>query len=417
MADLNIVERRRPQDGQFESTIDGRVLDVRVATTATIWGEKVVLRLLDKTRSLHKLSELGMPDHLYSMYSKAVASPFGMVIVSGPTGSGKTTTLYATLTEISREDINVMTIEDPVEYVFPEINQIQINEQADVTFASGLKSILRQDPNVILVGEVRDVETARIAVQSALTGHMVLSSIHATDSVAALYRLLDMGIESFLVASSIVSVVAQRLVRRICRTCEAPYTPSAIELAVWDRLGGFDKDVWLRGTGCNICSGTGFFERVGVYEVLTVTDEIRRAVVAGRSIDEVRELAWQGGLQTMHESALQLVEDNITTVDELIRNVYTGEDFGAAPATREIQADQRAPAPREPAVQLSSIESDDADGPREHARENGVNSLASGVFQVIEIDDDARGPESGAEQDDSHPEPVDEADIEHGVAQ
>src|SRR5689334_557276 len=245
MADMNIVERRRPQDGQFEMAVDGRDLDVRVSTTATIWGEKTVLRLLDRTRSLLRLADLGMPPSTSALYSRIVASPFGMVIVAGPTGSGKTTTLYATLTEINRPDINVMTIEDPVEYVFPRANQIQISDQAGLTFATGLKSILRQDPDVILVGEVRDVETAGIAVQSALTGHLVLSSVHAIDSISALYRLLDMGIESFLVTSAIVGVVAQRLVRRICTSCAMPFEPSVSEVTLYEKLGGREKHSWL----------------------------------------------------------------------------------------------------------------------------------------------------------------------------
>ena len=267
MADMNIVERRRPQDGQFEMNIDDRDLDVRVSTTSTIWGEKTVLRLLDRTRSLYKLGELGMPPDSAALYSRLVTQPYGMIVVGGPTGSGKTTTLYATLSEINRPDINVMTIEDPVEYIFPRVNQIQIHEQAGMTFATGLKSILRQDPDVILVGEVRDVETARIAVQSALTGHRVFSSVHAIDAVSSLYRLLDMGIEPFLVTSAIVGVVAQRLVRRICTSCAMPFEPSVSELTLFQKLGGREKRVWLKGAGCQFCSNTGYFDRVGVYEV------------------------------------------------------------------------------------------------------------------------------------------------------
>ena len=219
LADLNIVERRRAQDGQISMDVEGRAVDIRVSTTAVVGGEKVVLRLLDKSRPLFKLAQLGMTDEMTRTYSTLLRSPYGMVICAGPTGSGKTTTLYGSLGEINSPERNIMTIEDPVEYTFPSINQIQINEQAGTTFAGGLKSILRQDPDVILVGEVRDVETARIAVQSALTGHFVLSSIHATDAVAALHRLLDMGIENFLVASSVTAVLSQRLVRRICDNC------------------------------------------------------------------------------------------------------------------------------------------------------------------------------------------------------
>ena len=213
MAGMNIVERRRPQDGQLAIDIDGKRVDVRVATVATISGEKCVMRVLDKTRSVMRLNTLGMPAATHKQFSELVRAPFGMVLCAGPTGSGKTTTLYATLSELNDPTRNIMTIEDPVEYVFPSINQIQTNEAAGLTFATGLKSILRQDPDVILVGEIRDVETARIAVQSALTGHFVLSSLHATDSVSALHRFLDMGIESFLIASSVLAVVGQRLVQ------------------------------------------------------------------------------------------------------------------------------------------------------------------------------------------------------------
>jgi type IV pilus assembly protein PilB len=327
MADMNIVEKRRPQDGQFEMNIDGRALDVRVSTTSTIWGEKSVLRLLDRTRSLYALSDLGMPPDSEALYSRLVNSPYGMVIVGGPTGSGKTTTLYATLAEINRPDINVMTIEDPVEYIFKKVNQIQISEQAGMTFATGLKSILRQDPDVILVGEVRDVETARIAVQSALTGHRVFSSVHAIDSISSLYRLLDMGIEPFLITSAIVGVVAQRLVRRICTSCAVPFEPSLSEVTLYEKLGGRDKDHWIKGTGCQFCSNTGYFDRVGVYEVLAITDEIRHCVVEGHPPRATRELAAQQGLRTLQAEAIRMVENNVTTMEEVVKHVVVGEEY------------------------------------------------------------------------------------------
>jgi type IV pilus assembly protein PilB len=305
--------------------VDGRDLDVRVSTTSTIWGEKTVLRLLDRTRSLYRLEDLGMPSDSGALYSRLVNSPYGMIIVGGPTGSGKTTTLYATLSEINRPDINVMTIEDPVEYIFPKVNQIQISEQAGMTFATGLKSILRQDPDVILVGEVRDVETARIAVQSALTGHRVFSSVHAVDAVSSLYRLLDMGIEPFLITSAIVGVVAQRLVRRICTSCAIPFEPSMAELTLYEKLGGHEKQSWLRGKGCQFCSGTGYFERVGVYEVLAITDELRQCVVDGQPPRVARDLAAQQGLRTLQTEAIRMVENDITTMEEVIKNVVVGE--------------------------------------------------------------------------------------------
>ncbi|WP_421117910.1 GspE/PulE family protein [Aquihabitans daechungensis] len=225
MAEMNIVERRRPQDGQIETIVDGNELDVRVSTTSTQHGEKTVLRILDKARALYDLESLGMPADTGGLYSDIIRSPYGMVVCAGPTGSGKTTTLYATLMAINSDEINVMTVEDPVEYTFPTINQISIHEQAGVTFAAGLRSILRQDPDAILVGEIRDVETARIAIQAALTGHFVLSTIHATDATSALHRFLDMGIESFLLASSMLAVVGQRLIRRNCQACLVPYGP------------------------------------------------------------------------------------------------------------------------------------------------------------------------------------------------
>ena len=244
---MNIVERRRPQDGQISMDVEGREVDIRVATTAVVGGEKVVMRLLDKSRPLFKLEQLGMAADIAERYSALIRSPYGMVICAGPTGGGKTTTLYASLGELNSPERNIMTIEDPVEYTFDSINQIQINEQAGITFAGGLKSILRQDPDIILVGEIRDVDTARIAVQSAMTGHFVLSSLHATEAVSALYRLLDMGIESFLIASSITAVVAQRLVRRSCtllpRALPAHARGARLPAQLRSRL---ESESWLR---------------------------------------------------------------------------------------------------------------------------------------------------------------------------
>lgn len=322
MADMDIVERRRPQDGQFEMTIDGAGVDVRVATGATIWGETAVLRLLDKSRSMKHLSELGMPAATYARYLSIVNKPYGMIICSGPTGSGKTTTLYATLAEIIRDELNVMTIEDPVEYVFSAVNQMQINLQADVTFAGGLKSILRQDPDVILVGEVRDEETSRIAIQAALTGHVVMTSIHATDATSALFRLIDMGIEPFLMASSLVGVVGQRLVRKICPSCVTAYEPTVEERELYEHFGGTPKESFVHGVGCNYCSDTGYRERVGVYEVLTVTDEIRQLIVTGAAPQELRQLAMAQGMRPMSLEAMSLVAADVTTIDEVIHNVY-----------------------------------------------------------------------------------------------
>jgi type IV pilus assembly protein PilB len=322
LAGMNIVERRKAQDGQFTTEVDGRGIDVRVSTMATVFGEKCVMRILDKSRSLYRLGQLGMPVDTQVNYDKLVRSPFGMVLCAGPTGSGKTTTLYATLNEIDERSRNVVTIEDPVEYVFPSINQIQTNDQAGITFADGLKAILRQDPDVILVGEIRDQETARIATQAALTGHFVLSSLHATDSVAALHRFLDMGIEAFLVASSILGVVSQRLVRRICQSCAAPYEPTTEELAFYRDGGGPDKSEFIKGLGCEICTHTGYQDRIGVYEFLKITPEIRRLLVGWATQDELRRVAIQQGMRTLRTEGLELVSQNVTTIAEVIRSIY-----------------------------------------------------------------------------------------------
>ena len=323
MAGMNIVERRRPQDGQIATSVDGRGIDIRVATMGNVWGEKVVLRILDKSRSLYRLRDLGMPPETHEAYARMIRSPYGMVICAGPTGSGKTTTLYASMSEVNSVDKNITTIEDPVEYVFPSINQIQINEAAGITFATGLKSILRHDPDMILVGEMRDVETARIAVQSALTGHFVLSSLHATDAVSALYRFLDMGIEAFLVASSVVGVVGQRLVRRMCSYCRVPYTPSADELAFYREAGGQPKTSFWVGEGCHFCSRTGYSDRVGVYELLAVTEEMRELLVRpSPSHDEMRRLAVRQGLVPLRDGGARLVHEDVTTIGEILRSIY-----------------------------------------------------------------------------------------------
>jgi type IV pilus assembly protein PilB len=323
LADMNIVERRRPQDGQIQMQVEGRPLDLRVATTSTIWGEKAVLRVLDKSLTLLRLDELGMDEETHVRFSRLIRSPFGMVICAGPTGSGKTTTLYAALTEINQSELNVMTVEDPVEYVLPSVNQIQIHDQSGISFASGLKAILRQDPDVILVGEMRDVETARIGIQSALTGHLVLTSLHATDAAGALSRFLDMEIEPFLVASSVLAVVGQRLVRRICRHCRARYQPSVDELRFFEEVGGGSKSEFWHGEGCNFCFGTGFSDRIGVYELLRVTEEMKKLIMNKEAHDEIRSLAVRQRMRSLQAGGIRLVEDDVTTISEVVRAIYT----------------------------------------------------------------------------------------------
>ena len=322
LADMNIVERRRPQDGQMVKEVDGRPLDVRIATSPTIWGEKAVLRLLDRTRALYRLEELGMPTPLYERFLKALKTPYGMIMCAGPTGSGKTTTLYGMLGQMNQTERNITTIEDPVEYVFSSINQIQINAQAGITFASGLRAILRQDPDVILVGEIRDAETARIATESALTGHMVLSSIHATDACSALQRFVEMGIEPFLIASTVNGVVSQRLLRRICDQCREPYEPSIEELAYFDEAGGRRPDRFTHGRGCNFCSRTGFSERVGVFELVMMTHQIKKLLVEGASVDRLRAAAVDEGMRTLRDGGISLVESGVTTIGEVISSIY-----------------------------------------------------------------------------------------------
>jgi type IV pilus assembly protein PilB len=322
MAGMNIVERRRPQDGQISMQADGRDVDIRVASTAVVGGEKVVMRLLDKTRPLYELGQLGMPSDVAERFERLLRSPYGMVICAGPTGSGKTTTLYTALSELNSPERNIMTIEDPVEYTFPTINQIQINEQAGITFANGLRSILRQDPDVILVGEVRDVDTARIAVQSALTGHFVLSSLHATDAISALYRLLDMGLEPFLVASSVSAVMSQRLVRRVCTHCKETFTPPPEELAFVKAFGGSIGATFVRGAGCNFCAQTGYLDRIGVYELLRVSDEVRELILDRGSHEDLRKLGRSQGMRTLQEESVRLIEAGVTTPSEVMRTVY-----------------------------------------------------------------------------------------------
>jgi type IV pilus assembly protein PilB len=344
MSELNIVERRRAQDGQFAVAVDGRPVDIRVSTAATVHGEKVVLRLLDKTKSLISLKDLGMPPTIEVPYMKIVKAPLGMLLCTGPTGSGKTTTLYATLTEINDPTRNVVTIEDPVEYQFDGISQMPVSTTG-MRFADGLRAILRQDPDVILVGEIRDEETARIAMQASLTGHFVLSSLHAVDAVAAVHRFTDMGIEPFLVASAMSGVVGQRLLRRNCTSCAKPYTPTPAEISMVAEAVGHQPTQWLRGAGCNVCHNTGYRGRVGVYELLPITDPIRELIVARATHHELRAVAISQGMRTMQEQAFELVIDGVTTVEDVLRSVYAPGVDRAAEDPRELPGG-RSSAPR-----------------------------------------------------------------------
>lgn len=323
MANMNIAERRRPQDGQFSMKIDGRDINFRVATADTHHGEMVVVRILDKSISLVGLPQLGFQTEALQSFQNLLASPFGMIMVSGPTGSGKTTTLYAALSDLVGKGRNIMTIEDPIEYQLEGVNQIQVNRQADITFPVGLRAIMRLDPDVILVGEIRDAETANTAIQAALTGHLVLTTIHANDSASAIVRLVDMGIEPFLVTSAVVGSIAQRLLRRVCQSCRATYSPQEVELLAVRRETGDSNGTYATGKGCNFCSHTGFQGRIGVFEVLTMSEAIRTLVAKQASAAEVRTQAIAEGMISMRKDGMVKARAGLTTPTEVIRSVFT----------------------------------------------------------------------------------------------
>ncbi|MBI2847068.1 MAG: Flp pilus assembly complex ATPase component TadA [Chloroflexi bacterium] len=323
MANMNIAERRRPQDGQFTMKVGEKQIDFRVATAETKHGEMTVLRVLDKAISLYPLSDLGISASALEIYRRAVQSAFGMVIISGPTGSGKTTTLYATLGELDPKERNIMTIEDPIEYEFKSINQIQVNRQADITFAAGLRAIMRLDPDIVLVGEIRDAETAKVAINAALTGHLVLTSIHANDAVGAVIRLIDLGVEPFLVTSGVLATVSQRLVRKVCPYCQTIGPVSPAEVAAYQQEMNEVRTDFIFGRGCNFCSHTGFLGRIGVYEVLPLTEQVRQLIAREAPSAEIKAAALKEGMVTMRRDGMLKAKSGITTPAEVIRNVYT----------------------------------------------------------------------------------------------
>jgi len=325
LADMNIADHLRPLDGQFSTSTKGRQIDIRVATVPTVYGEMAVLRLLDKSMAVRSLPEIGFLPDILKKYEALLKTPYGMILVSGPTGSGKTTTLYASINSLDTLQFNVITIEDPAEYRFKDINQIQVNAQAGLTFASGLRSILRLDPNVILVGEIRDGETAGIAAQAALTGHLVLSSVHANDAAATLSRLLDLGLESFLVASAVIGVVAQRMVRRICPDCSRPMEVPALERVAYEKVMGEQKTQFLYGTGCETCSNTGYRGRIGIFEILTMSDAIRGMLLNRGSSSEIRTQAIKEGMIPLMKDGMSKVKAGITTPAEVLRTAYSAD--------------------------------------------------------------------------------------------
>jgi len=323
LSDIDIAERRKPQDGRMSVTHNGRKIDLRVATLPTVWGEKIVMRILDNSTASLDLRDLSFGEDNYQIYKESYTKPYGMILVTGPTGSGKSTTLYATLNAVSRPEINVITVEDPVEYRLPGINQVQVNPKAGLTFAGALRSILRSDPDVVLLGEIRDHETAQIAIEAALTGHLVLSTLHTNDAPSAVTRLTEMGIEPFLVGSALDCVVAQRLARKLCDKCKEEYLPTPEELAAarfpWEE--GQQIPVLHRPGGCTACSNTGYRGRIALHEVMNVTEDIERLAVTHASSADIAKVAQEQGMKSLREDGWLKVLDGRTSIEEILRVV------------------------------------------------------------------------------------------------
>jgi general secretion pathway protein E len=323
MAGLNIAERRRPQDGQITFDMDDREVDIRVATSNTVYGEMAVLRILDKTFAFLPLPEIGFLPDILAQYLKMVKTPFGMILISGPTGSGKTTTQYATVNQLDAVGRNILTIEDPVEYHFSDINQMQVNPAAGITFATGLRACMRLDPDIILVGEIRDAETAQIATQAALTGHLVLSSVHANDAVATILRMVDLGVEPFLITSAVIGIVAQRMVRRVCPYCSRPTEVIDEEREAYEEELNEKRSEFIVGAGCTFCANTGYLGRNGIFEVMLMTETIKRMVLSGAGSGEIRDQAYKEGMRSLWHDGMLKVKASITTPGEIIRNVFS----------------------------------------------------------------------------------------------
>jgi type IV pilus assembly protein PilB len=320
MANLDIAERRLPQDGRVKLRFQQRDVDFRVSTLPTMFGEKIVLRLLDREGLQLDLSKLGFDAPSLERFTQAIRAPHGMILITGPTGSGKTTTLYSAIHALNSPDINIMTAEDPVEYNLKGVNQLQVNDEIGRTFAAALRSFLRQDPDVILVGETRDLETAQIAIRAALTGHLVLSTLHTNDCPSSVARLLDMGVPPFLVSSSLLLVVAQRLARRVCRDCREPYEVAENSLAPYGHEPrGLGSVTLVRGKGCPACSGTGLKGRVAIYETMPVSQEIRDLILHDADVSQIRAIARSQGMSTLRQNGLEKVIEGATTVDEVLR--------------------------------------------------------------------------------------------------
>ncbi|MBP2109933.1 ATPase, T2SS/T4P/T4SS family [Paenibacillus silagei] len=322
MARLNIAERRLPQDGRIKMQFDYKMIDIRVSSLPTMHGEKIVLRLLDLSTGIKAVDTLGFSEGNASSFKEMIGRPYGIMLITGPTGSGKTTTLYSALSQLNQETVNIITVEDPVEYQLEGINQVHVNPAIGLTFAAGLRSILRQDPNIVMVGEIRDTETAEIAVRASLTGHLVLSTLHTNDAVSSISRLRDMGVEPYLIASSLIGVVAQRLVRKICTDCKETYKPSQQEAIMLERYG-LRTDILHRGSGCGSCNSTGYRGRLAIHEVLTIDDHMRQLVTDSASVEELRSAAKVGGLVQLMEDGLLKVSQGMTTLQEVLRETVS----------------------------------------------------------------------------------------------
>ncbi len=319
MSQLNIAEKRLPQDGRFRVKVAGSDIDVRVSTLPTAFGERVVLRLLDKSSNVLSLEEIGLKDALLQDIIGMISKTHGVFLVTGPTGSGKTTTLYSALTRLNQREKNIITVEDPIEYQLAGVGQIQVNSKINLTFANGLRSILRQDPDIIMVGEIRDQETAEIVIQSALTGHMVFSTLHTNDAAGALTRLVEMGVEPFLAASSVVGIMAQRLVRRICPHCREEYQPPAELLHELAAEGLPDNAIFYQGRGCDKCMDIGYWGRTGIYELLKIDDQVRDLLLKNKDAATIRKAAMENGLKPLRQAGLEKALKGETTLEEVLR--------------------------------------------------------------------------------------------------
>jgi len=321
LANLNIAEKRTPQDGRIIMTMEDKTVDVRVSILPTVYGEKIVMRVLNRANHKIGIDRLEMSEYELKQLKNIIGSPHGIMLVTGPTGSGKSTTLYTILSELNSNDKNIITVEDPVEYMLDGINQVNVNTKAGLTFSSGLRSILRQDPDIIMIGEVRDAETAEIAVRAAITGHLVLSTLHTNDAPSSILRLIDMGIEPYLAATSICGVVAQRLVKKVCPECKDSYEASHYEKKILG-IGQEEKIILYKGKGCGFCKDTGYIGRTGVYEIMEITREHKDAIISSNNTEILREISIKNGMKTLGQACKKLVLEGITTVEELVKIAY-----------------------------------------------------------------------------------------------